>query len=159
MQAVAARAGELAACLPPGTRDSLRSSAWLHDVGYAPDLADTGLHALDGARYLRAEGWPPVVVNAVAHHSGSRFEAAQRGLMTALAEFPVEGSPLLAALSTADLTIGPGGEPMTFDQRVDDILARYPRTDPVHRAWLAARHMLAEDVRRTHIRLAGAQPR
>jgi DNA-binding Xre family transcriptional regulator len=29
------------------------AAAWLHDIGYAPDLIVTGLHALDGARYLR----------------------------------------------------------------------------------------------------------
>jgi hypothetical protein len=25
----------------------------LHDIGYAPDLVKSGLHPLDGARYLR----------------------------------------------------------------------------------------------------------
>ena len=30
-----------------------RCAAWLHDVGYAPSLVETGLHALDGARFLR----------------------------------------------------------------------------------------------------------
>jgi hypothetical protein len=33
--------------------DLLEAAAWLHDIGYAPGLAVTGLHALDGARYLR----------------------------------------------------------------------------------------------------------
>ncbi|MGH3499879.1 MAG: HD domain-containing protein [Nocardioidaceae bacterium] len=31
--------------------DLVRASAWLHDIGYAPELAATGLHALDGACY------------------------------------------------------------------------------------------------------------
>ena len=31
----------------------LEAAAWLPDIGYAPGLAVTGLHALDGARYLR----------------------------------------------------------------------------------------------------------
>ncbi|MEU5430196.1 HD domain-containing protein [Streptomyces olivoreticuli] len=31
----------------------LEAAAVLHDVGYAPDLAQTGFHSLDGARYLR----------------------------------------------------------------------------------------------------------
>jgi hypothetical protein len=33
--------------------DLLEAAAWLHDIGYAPVLAATGLHASDGARYLR----------------------------------------------------------------------------------------------------------
>ncbi|MGA3562190.1 HD domain-containing protein [Melissospora conviva] len=27
----------------------LAAAGWLHDIGYAPDIADTGFHALDGA--------------------------------------------------------------------------------------------------------------
>ena len=33
--------------------DDLVAAAWLHDIGYAPELVDTGFHPLDGARYLR----------------------------------------------------------------------------------------------------------
>jgi hypothetical protein len=31
------------------------AAAWLHDIGYAPAIAEsgTGFHPLDGARYLR----------------------------------------------------------------------------------------------------------
>ncbi|HEX3192303.1 MAG TPA: hypothetical protein VHS30_21235 [Streptosporangiaceae bacterium] len=31
----------------------MEAAAWLRDIGYTPGLAVTGLHALDGARYLR----------------------------------------------------------------------------------------------------------
>jgi hypothetical protein len=33
--------------------DLPEAAAWLHEFGYTADLATTGLHALDGARYLR----------------------------------------------------------------------------------------------------------
>ena len=33
--------------------DLIEAAAWLHDIGYAPGLAATGLHPLDGGRYLR----------------------------------------------------------------------------------------------------------
>ncbi len=33
--------------------DLLEAAAWLHDIGYLPQLAATGLRGLDGARYLR----------------------------------------------------------------------------------------------------------
>src|SRR5207248_652477 len=52
VQGVAARARSLAPVLGAGAY-LLETAAWLHDVGYAPDLAVTGLHQLDGARYLR----------------------------------------------------------------------------------------------------------
>src|SRR5256885_15638997 len=52
VQGVATRARSLAPVLGPDA-DLLEAAAWLHDVGYAPDLAVTGLHQLDGARYLR----------------------------------------------------------------------------------------------------------
>lgn len=39
-------------------RDLLVAAAWLHDIGYAPELRDTGFHPLDGARHLEALGAP-----------------------------------------------------------------------------------------------------
>jgi hypothetical protein len=33
--------------------DDLVAAAWLHDIGYVPDLVETGFYPLDGARYLR----------------------------------------------------------------------------------------------------------
>jgi HD superfamily phosphodiesterase len=40
----------------------LEAAAVLHAIGYSPDLAKTGFHPLDGARYLRdiatlTSGW------------------------------------------------------------------------------------------------------
>jgi HD superfamily phosphodiesterase len=37
-------------------RPYLVAAAWLHDIGYAPRLAVTAFHPLDGARYLRSLG-------------------------------------------------------------------------------------------------------
>ncbi|QFU94072.1 hypothetical protein YIM_44705 [Amycolatopsis sp. YIM 10] len=98
-------------------------------------------------------------MNLVAHHSGARFEAAERGLTRELSEFPFEDSPVLDALVTADLTTGPGGEQMTYDERIAEILKRYPPDDPVHRTWVKAAPILKEAVRRTEERLARAQPK
>jgi putative nucleotidyltransferase with HDIG domain len=158
VQKVAAQAEMLAAALPEAERDDLISAAWLHDVGYSPELADTGLHALDGARFLQRQGWPPRVVGLVAHHSGARFEATERGLLDELSEFPFEDSPLLDALALADLTTGPAGERVSYEQRIEEILRRYPAEDPVHRTWLSARPTMAEALERSQRRLA-AQPR
>jgi hypothetical protein len=58
---------------------------WLHDIGYAPELAGTGCHPLDGARYLRRIGVDEQVVSLVAYHSCARIEAEVRGLRPATA--------------------------------------------------------------------------
>jgi len=55
------------------------SAAWLHDVGCAVVAQDSGLHALDGARYLAGLGADPVVVSLVAFHTGAEYEAEEGG--------------------------------------------------------------------------------
>ncbi|MEV6878875.1 HD domain-containing protein [Amycolatopsis sp. NPDC051128] len=157
-RAVAARATELLPAVPPPERNPLVCAAWLHDIGYSPDLRTTGFHPLDGARHLRLLGWPSPVVNLVAHHSGARFEAAERGLSGQLGQFPFTASPTLDALDTADLTTGPSGERLAFPARIAEILERYPADHPVHRTWAKAAPIIAEAVRRTEARIA-AQPR
>ena len=66
VQSVASRAGRVAKalCLP----EDLVAAAWLHDIGYAPELVETGFHPLDGARYLRRLGTDRRVVSLVAYH-------------------------------------------------------------------------------------------
>src|SRR4051794_20624442 len=71
---VAARAEQVAAALGADS-ERLVSAALLHDIGYAPELAATGFHPLDGARYLRAADVDGVVARLVAHHSFAVVEA------------------------------------------------------------------------------------
>jgi HD superfamily phosphodiesterase len=72
----------------------LIAAALVHDIGYAPDVANTGFHPLDGARYLRGVGGPDRLVNPVAHHSCATWEAELRGLSDELAEFEDEKTAL-----------------------------------------------------------------
>jgi putative nucleotidyltransferase with HDIG domain len=91
VQAVAAQAARLSA-VPGVARDVLVVAAWLHDIGYAPDLVDTGFHPIDGARFLRKLGADDRLVCLVAHHSCAVYEARVRGLEgVLLAEFPCNG--------------------------------------------------------------------
>jgi putative nucleotidyltransferase with HDIG domain len=139
VQAVAARAEELRPTICDGSsrahveEETLIAAAWLHDIGYAPEITRTGFHPLDGADFLRQHGFPMRVVELVAHHSGARFEAAERGLSEELSRYALEDSPVMDALVTADLTTGPGGERLTYDERMDEILSRYAPDHPVHR--------------------------
>jgi hypothetical protein len=159
VQAVARQAGRVAAVLPPHEGEMLVAAAFLHDVGYAPALNRLGFHPVDGAQFLRAHGQERLA-SLVAHHSGARFEAEERGLVDELAAFPVEDGPVMDALTYADMTTGPAGQLMTLEERIGEIQRRYPPDDPVHRAIVRARPLLQAAVERTRRRLddGPAQP-
>jgi hypothetical protein len=152
VQAVAGEARRLATVLSAEESDLLVAAAFLHDVGYAPSLNRLGFHPVDGARFLRAQGQERLAC-LVAHHSGARFEAEERGLVDELAAFPVEDGPVMDALIFVDMTIGPAGQPMTLDERIGEIRRRYPPEDPVHRAIVRARPLLQAAVDRSRHRL------
>jgi HD domain len=154
VQAVADKARRVAAVLPAEDADLLVAAAFLHDVGYAPSLDRLGFHPVDGARFLRAHGQERLAC-LVAHHSGARFEAEERGLVEELAAFPVENGPIMDALTFADMTTGPVGQPMTLDERIGEIQRRYSPDDPVHRAILRARPLLQAADQRVRTRLDG----
>jgi HD domain len=106
---------------------TLACAAWLHDIGYAPGLVQTGFHSLDGARYLRdvaqVDG---VICRLVANHSHAIFEASRRGLADELqAEFPVVNGLLADAVAYCDMTTSPDGEPGEVESRLQEISERY----------------------------------
>src|SRR5690242_11212814 len=78
VQAVAAKASGIASILTAPDRPVLVAAAWLHDIGYAGDLAVTGFHPLDGARWLQRRGFDARVTALVAHHSCALVEADER---------------------------------------------------------------------------------
>ena len=135
VQGVAATARTLAPILG-GKTDLLTAAAVLHDIGYAPSLAASGFHPLDGARYLRdVEHADAMVCRLVAHHSCAIIEAEERGLAGELArEFKPAPRDLADALIYCDMTTGPDGQRMPIEQRLADIRARYGPTDLVSRA-------------------------
>jgi hypothetical protein len=106
--------------------EELVAAAWLHDIGYAPELVETGFHPLDGARYLRQVGVPEPVVSLVAYHSCARIEADVRDLGDVLKSEFVPGDPLLAdALCYCDMTTGPDGDYVRPADRLVEIRGRY----------------------------------
>ncbi|NUT32336.1 MAG: HD domain-containing protein [Hamadaea sp.] len=152
---VAARASELAVTVGVDDPELLVAAAWLHDIGYARHLRDTGFHPLDGGRHLRRHGWPPRLAALVAHHSGACYVAQARGLGDAMAaEFPREQSPLADALTYADQTIGPHGRRMTVPDRIADMLARHGADSPNARAHHRRGPFLLEVASRVEHRLA-----
>lgn len=125
--AVAERAATLTSAAQPRERPVLLAAAWLHDIGYAPQLHGTGFHPLDGAYYLQRHGWPQLMCRLVAHHSGARFVATVRGLTEPLSCFPHRASRLYDALTFADQTTGPHGEAMTVPTHGRDAAPPRPR--------------------------------
>ena len=139
---------------------ALVAAAWLHDVGYNPSLVDTGLHALDGARWLRTQGVDERIVCLVAHHSCASLEAEERGLGETLAqEFSLESSPAADALCYADMTTGPDGQDLDVHDRLAEIRSRYGLDHLVTRFILRAESDIVGAVERTELRLyAHGQP-
>ena len=125
-QGVAATARTLAPVLGRDG-DLMTAAAWLHDIGYAQVVADTGFHPLDGARHLRdAEGASGMLCRLVAHHSCAINEAAERGLARGLAaEFRPARRDLADALTYCDMTTSPDGRRLLVGQRLAEIRARY----------------------------------
>jgi hypothetical protein len=125
-QGVAARARSLVPILDVRA-ELVEAAAWLHDVGYSPDLVDSGFHPLDGARYLRdAEHADDMLCRLVAHHSGAASEASERGLRSVLLrEFPAPPGDLADALTYSDMTTGPAGDCLTVHERLTEIGTRY----------------------------------
>ena len=154
VQGVAARARVLAPILSDDA-DLLEAAAWLHDIGYSPELAETGFHPLDGARYLRdAHFADPVLCSLVAHHSCAVIEAEERGLASELRrEFPAASMVLNDALAYCDMTTDPSGNMVSVHDRLAEIRERYGPHSIVTRFTHNAEPCLIASVKRTNCRL------
>jgi hypothetical protein len=152
VKGVADRSAELAAHLPDG--DLLVATAVLHDIGYAPSIASTGFHPLDGARYLRTLRAPERLCALVARHSSAIEEARFRELNMDLEEFPDEDSAVRDALWWADMTTTPNGQRTTLPERLEEIWTRYGPDHIVSRAIRRATPELEAAVSRTNWRLS-----
>ncbi|WP_033825814.1 MULTISPECIES: HD domain-containing protein [unclassified Kitasatospora] len=165
-QGVARQASRLAPALGRAA-DLLAAAAVLHDVGYAPRLAATGFHPLDGARFLRdSHGADEHLTRLVANHSFALLEAEERGLRGDLErEFPVpEDRVLVDALVYCDMTTTPTGELTTPAARLAEILGRYGDDSIVGRFIRLAEPEIHAAAARTEALLAAvvkglAQPR
>ena len=155
VQGVAARARSLAPAIGPDA-GLLEAAAWLHDIGYLPELAATGLHGLDGARYLRdVQHAEPPLCRLVAHHSCAVIEAEERGLAHVLTrEFTPPPRPLADALTFCDMTTSPDGEHVQVTHRLAEIHDRYGSAHLVSRSIRRATPLILEAVGHVNARAA-----
>ena len=158
VQGVAAQARSLAPILGDDA-DLLEAAAWLHDIGYSPELADTGFHPLDGARYLRdIEHADTALCRLVANHSCAILEAEDRGLADVLSsEFPSPDPKLNDALAYCDMTTTPTGDVVSVHDRISEIVERYGSHNVVTQFIRRAEPELVSSVVRTDQRLSLAQ--
>ena len=159
VRAVGELARSLAAILDPEDGQCLVAAAYLHDIGYAPDLQRSGLHQLDGARYIRCLG-AERLARLIAYHSEARFEIRLRGFGEELAAYNREESWVSDALTYCDLTTGPTGQRMTFEDRIVEVEQRYGEGEIVD-ALREATPYLKGAIERTKNRLRqhSSQPR
>jgi HD superfamily phosphodiesterase len=150
---VVGRAQALAPTVAPADREVLVAAAWVHDIGYAVELLDTGFHPLDGARWLR-ECRQERLASLVAYHSGAWFEASARGLATAVEDFVEERSPVADLLTYCDLTIDARAREVGVSARLAEIETRYGWDSHVSRGMRAAARPLAALACRTETRIA-----
>ena len=154
VQGVAAQARSLAPILG-GDGELLEAAAWLHDIGYSPELAETGFHPIDGARYLRdVHHADPVLCSLVGHHSCAVIEAEERGLAGELSrEFPFADQALNDALAYCDMTTTPDGSLVSVHDRLAEIRERYGPHSLVTRFTRRAEPSLISSVSRTAVRM------
>lgn len=86
----------------------------------------------------------------------TRARASRRPLADSdqLARFPEERSAVADALTYCDLTTGPGGEPVSAAERLEEIVRRYGTASLVAQAITTAADTLLAAVARTEARLA-----
>lgn len=144
------RKAESIAHIAGADAEVLACAAWLHDVGYAPNLVKSGSHALDGARYLRDVAQAESrLCRLVANHTYAIVEARNRGLADELtAEFPAIDGIVADALVYCDMTTSPDGTPVDVETRLSEILARYRPGEIVSDSIVEVRPKILESVQK-----------
>lgn len=151
-----ARSAERArGAVPAPDHELLITAAWLHDIGYAVEATATGftlstaratcgssVHRIDCADWLRITADqisrpPPVGWPGALHR-----------------EFPREQSAVADALTYADMTTGPLGQELAVEDRLTEILQRYPVNDVVHQSISRAAPNIVATVRRVEQQLS-----
>jgi HD domain len=152
VQGVVEKARQISKMFDTDNGNLLIAAAYLHDIGYAPRLKNTGFHPLDGAYYLRSLGYHRLA-SLVAHHSEAQFEARLRGLEQELSMFSRERSAVADALTYCDQTVDSTGTPVSLKERALEVFNRYGKEDIVSQSFRQALPYLNLTVARTQRRL------
>jgi hypothetical protein len=113
-------AGMAVSALGVDRPENVVAAAWLHDIGYAPAIARTGFHPLDGALFLARE-----VVLLVAHHSQAAVLAPYYGVQHLMALLDHAHGHADDVLTFSDLRAGADGLGADPRDRVEDMRRRH----------------------------------
>lgn len=114
----AQHAARMARDIASSNQAEVTAAAWLHDIGYAPQLERTGFHPLDGALFLIRHSWPDRVVRLVAHHSLAAIEAPFYGVSHHLSAIEQVQGIDADILVSADLLGGRGDRTPSVQERL-----------------------------------------
>ena len=131
----------------------LAVAAWLHDIGYATSITDTGFPALDAARYLIGLAAPTDLVGLVAWHTGAWFEADERGLRPELERVPEPDIDDLGVITMLHLVVGLDGQPTSPTARLALIKRDHASDHPLHRSIHRSRSQLLSGLEQARGRL------
>lgn len=113
-------------------------AAFLHDIGYSEKLKTTGFHPMDGAMFCYRNKLPKRIVSSVMFHSGAYYDAKRmnhnvKSFYEAYENTLTKKEKLYIDLITfCDLHRSPKGEKVTFNERMNEIKARYGEKHSVY---------------------------
>lgn len=136
-------------------------AALLHDIGYLPEIAQilegsslympTGWHPIDGANYLRLRG-EERLAELIEGHSHALEVAVARGIPA----FSRSEELVAKIITYCDIHTGPGGELLTYEQRLDDICHRKGIASLEYQSHLKAKAGIQKIIHEIHSLCEGA---
>jgi hypothetical protein len=112
-------------------KKELIQAAFLHDIGYNPELNKNNFHPLDGAIFAQQSGFSKPVIAAILFHSEA-YETVKKA-RTDLLDIYETNKPLLDEqdrlfidlITYCDVQTSPQGEKISLEERVQDVVNRY----------------------------------
>lgn len=106
----------------------------VHDIGYLEQIAHSGFHPLDGYNFLLSQGFGQLARHILLH-SCAIEEAELLGI-----SLPQISPSLITKLITYwDVQVKPGGDIVSYEERLRDIVMRYGERSIVVQANINAR--------------------
>ncbi|RAL26726.1 HD domain-containing protein [Thermoflavimicrobium daqui] len=131
--------------VPYDWKPLLLQACYLHDIGYSPNFIKYDFHPLDGAIFASKKGFLKPVVASILFHSCA-FEMVKKTRNDLIELYEINYTLLdqldllfIDLVTFCDLHTSSTGQPITFQDRVQDVLDRYGPHHEVSKLMLANR--------------------